>query len=386
MGFTELAGGYLIFDEIHAYDHVTFAQILVSLKHLIRYLKCNVLIMTATLPSFMLNELKSVLNVEKPIQADKEFLDKYTRHKVSVVDGSIFEQLENIIQYLNEGKRIIVTCNTVRNAQEIYRKITEDMGFDAKDITLLHSRFNAMDRNQNEKNAFEENTKILIGTQAIEVSLDIDYDVIFSEPAPLDALLQRFGRVNRKRQKGICPVYVCRVGGEFDCRIYPPKIIERTIKVLENIDIIQEAAIQEMLDNIYPDWEDSQREFEDTFRSFEQSLNALQPFTAHKENEEDFYDKFDGIQVLPACFLKTYEQLVNQYNFIEAQKYFVTIHRGIYRKLKNDNLIQTHVFSFERLDGQIITEKILIAKCKYQSELGLLDEQEDINSLEDRFL
>ena len=385
MGFTELAGSYLIFDEIHAYDSVTFAQILVSLRYLIRYLDCRVLIMTATLPSFMLNELKSVLNVKEVIYADKQFLENYSRHKVSIIDGSIFEQLERINRYLRLGKRVIVTCNTVKNAQNIYKAITDNSVIDAKEITLLHSRFNANDRNRKEKGAFKENTRILVGTQAIEVSLDIDYDVIFSEPAPLDALLQRFGRINRKRQKGICPVYVCRVGGEYDSFIYPQKVIERTINALESIDVIQEIVVQELLDKVYPDWEEHQATYENTFRGFEQSIYALQPFTAHKENEEEFYDKFDGVQVLPSCFIKIYKQLVSQYNFIEAQKYFVTIRQGLYQKLKNENLIYTDTFTFERLDGQHITDKIIVARCKYSSELGLTDEPEYLNWVEDQF-
>lgn len=44
---------------------------------------------------------------------------------------------------------------------------------------------------------------LLVGTQAIEVSLDIDFDGLYTELGLIDALLQRFGRVNRKRKKGI---------------------------------------------------------------------------------------------------------------------------------------------------------------------------------------
>ena len=46
---------------------------------------------------------------------------------------------------------------------------------------------------------------MLVGTQTIEVSLDIDYDICFTEPAPIDALIQRFGRVNRRKNDGQDP-------------------------------------------------------------------------------------------------------------------------------------------------------------------------------------
>ncbi len=196
MGLTELAGAKLVFDEIHAYDEITFAQILTSLEYFVKYLGCKIIIMTATLPTFMLEELKNTLGIKQPVQASYNLLKEFTRHKVKVTDGDIFNQITEIKRYIRMGKRIIVVCNTVKNAQEIYEQLKDMDGLNESKVTLLHSRFNSADRNDKEKCAMDEKNQVLIGTQAIEVSLDIDYDLMFTEPAPLDALLQRFGRVN----------------------------------------------------------------------------------------------------------------------------------------------------------------------------------------------
>lgn len=386
MGFTELAGSYLIFDEIHAYDEITFAQILVSLKHLIRYLGCKVLIMTATLPSFMLKYLMDILEIEKPIRADEQLLENFNRHQVELTDGNIFQQLGNIENLLSEDKRIMVVCNTVKNAQEIFNRIKEYRWASDEEIVLLHSRFNAEDRSKKEKLALNEKTKILAGTQAIEVSLDIDYDVLFTEPAPLDALLQRFGRVNRRQEKGICPVCVCRVGGEHDKFIYPEEIVANTLAVLEEIDIIRENELQRFLDKVYPGWLPKQRRnFEDTFSGFSRSLNSLQPYASHKENEEEFYEKFDGIQVLPVRFFNEYKRLIEIYDFIEAEKFFVTISRGMYFNLKNEGLIEKRYFTVEKLNGEPETHSVISAKCKYFSDIGLTNERETELDFDEQF-
>jgi len=379
MGFIQLAGAKLIFDEIHAYDEITFAQILTSIEFFIKYLNCKVMIMTATLPTFMFNELKNAIGVNKPIQANKELLKKFTRHKVRVKEGNIFDQISDIKKYFRLGKRIIVVCNTVKNAQNVYNRI-KNINIKEFKVTLLHSRFNSLDRNNKEKKAFDKRNQLLIGTQAIEVSLDIDYDVMFTEPAPLDALLQRFGRVNRKRTKGIVPIYICTKGGENDKYIYPVNIVNRTLELMKNLDIIHEEKIQEYLNFVYPKW-DKERyvNYVDTKIGFSESLKSLQPYARHKENEEEFYDKFDGIQVLPVFFLKSYKSLIKEKNFITAERYFITVSRGIYWKLKNEGKIDMHCFQIEDANGTILKKYVTIVKLHYDSNIGLTDEFEDIN-------
>lgn len=380
MGFAQLAGAKLIFDEIHAYDEITFAQILTSLEYFIKHLKCSVMIMTATLPSYMLQELKKVLGIKEPIKADITLLKQFTRHRVIIREGNIFAQIPSIIQQANQGKRIIVVCNTVRNAQEVYNLIATEHHIDESKITLLHSRFHAADRNSKEKRALDKSNQILIGTQAIEVSLDIDYDVLFSEPAPLDALLQRFGRVNRRREKGVVPIYICTIGSENDKYIYPTILVNRTLELLKNLDLIHEDELQNYLDFVYPKWDGIQfLNYFDTRVGFAESLKSLQPFARHKENEDEFYDKFDGIQVLPACYLKQYKSLVNQYDFISADQLLVSIHRGMYWKLKNEGQIDIHCFEYET--SRVRTQKkfITIAKCRYDPTIGMTDEFEKIN-------
>ena len=109
---------------------------------------------------------------------------------------------------LNDGDSVMVVCNTVKQAQDVFQEL-QHVTDNAK---LLHSRFILRDRERIEGELKDAN--LLVGTQAVEVSLDIDFDCLFTEPAPIDALIQRFGRINRKGKKGICDVHICQEGGE----------------------------------------------------------------------------------------------------------------------------------------------------------------------------
>lgn len=373
MGFTELAGAMLIFDEIHAYDTQTFAQIVSSLNWMVKHLHIRAMIMTATLPSFMLKELRSAVGSSGIVKAEDALLEQFTRHRICMLDGTIFDQIPAIRDALDNGKRVIVVCNTVENAQEVFRHFSGAK--EAQKAILLHSRFTAEDRMKKESVLSEEekNVHLLVGTQAIEVSLDIDFDVMFTESAPLDALIQRFGRINRKREKGICPVYVCREGGTYDHYIYPKEIVADTLRVLKDVSVIKECALQKMLDDVYPDWPEKDK-YDETKAGFAESLLRLKPFMRHKEEEKAFYERFSGITVLPVKYQDDYETCIRRLDFIESEKWLVTMHRGMFYKLRNQGLMEKNTLETER-GGRRKVLPYWVVKCKYDPQLGLLDKE-----------
>jgi len=192
-GIFEMSGGYFIFDEIHAYDPEVTAQIKVLIEFATQFLDVKVCLMTATLPTFLKKELADAIGEHTEINADAKLYNSLIRHRIKVAGGLLSDHIDEIQQRLDVGDKVLVVSNTVKQAQVIYNCL------EASKKVLLHSAFNGVDRNKKEAELMWGEVKLLVGTQAIEVSLDIDYDVIFTEPAPLDALLQRFGRVNRHR-------------------------------------------------------------------------------------------------------------------------------------------------------------------------------------------
>jgi CRISPR-associated endonuclease/helicase Cas3 len=379
MGFVGLAGAKLIFDEIHAYDVITFAQIMVMLKYFIKHLKCEVFVMTATLPSFLLEKLLKILDIGSPIRADKNILSSLKRHQVVIKQGTIYDQLNDIISTIKQkNKRVIIVCNTVATAQDIYQKIFDENIIEPSEVVLLHARFNGIDRAEKERRAIDQETCLLIGTQAIEVSLDIDYDMMFTEPAPIDALLQRFGRVNRRCHKVPCEVVVSSTGGESDKYIYNEQIVDRTLKVLKRIDIIEEGMTQSMLDEVYPQWDEKeQEEYATTIMFFEHSLASLQPFLLHPENEETFYEQFSNKQVLPARFIEKYRECFEQFEFIKANQLLVSISTKAYERLYHNGLIEEERFVASKKNKKLLSNKALIVKCKYTHEIGLMFEEQE---------
>ena len=243
MQLSEMTNGLFILDEIHAYDAHTTALILETLKILKNNYNAEMLIMSATLPTFIKDLFKDSLGISTEINMNKEELDKFTRHEVNVIQGNIVNNLDIITQDLNRGKRVLVVCNTVLRAQKVFEELSENL----KNSSLLHSRFMLRDREEIEKSL--DKLDLLVGTQAIEVSLDIDYDVLYSEPAPIDALIQRFGRVNRKgwEKNRIAIVNIFSEGSENDKYIYNTEIVRKTIQNLENVDILGEEIIQDFV-------------------------------------------------------------------------------------------------------------------------------------------
>jgi len=378
MGLTNLAGAKLIFDEIHAYDIITYAQINVILENLIKFFKCKVFIMTATMPTFLLNELAATIPKLKIIKTEDIFNQKLKRHIIKIYDDNIMNIIEaNISKFKN--KRVMIVTNTIKKSQECFNYIKSK--FPSEKTCLIHSRFTGKDRMKNEAKAYDFNTKFLIGTQAIEVSLDIDYDMMITEIAPIDALLQRFGRVNRKANKPPCEVFICEQSSGINT-IYEKELCDKTLEVLKKVDILNEAMIQNLVDEVYNEWNEKDKIiFSDIKKLFENSLNSLNPFFEHKDKEEDFYSKFDNINILPAKFYNDYKQAFERLDFIKADNYIISIGSKLFHSLKINNKIEIKECIYTKND-QLKSEKIFVCKCKYDNEVGLLlDEHEEISGI-----
>lgn len=389
-GIFEWLGGYFIFDEIHAYNPSVFAQIIALIRFVTVHLNTKIFIMTATLPSFMRKEIENVLGTSyHNIQADPELYLSFIRHRVIIENGLLSDNISAIQESLNNGKKVLVVCNTVKQSQYIYEKLK------SSNKVLLHSAFNSEDRNKKESLLFAKDTKLLVGTQAIEVSLDIDYDIIYTEPAPLDALIQRFGRVNRKRKKGICNCIVFKERNSVDKFIYRDiEVINRTITILENNmkinnGIIKEEGLQSMIDYVYPEWDsEAKEEFDKILTLLNVFIdNDLKPFTRNTKKEEDFYKQFDGIKVLPIKFLKQYKDLLEENKFIKAENLKVQISEKRYVMLANNESILKERAVFESLvSHKILEQDILVINKKYDEELGILLDADENSINEDNFL
>jgi len=337
MQLSEMTNGLFILDEIHAYDAHTTSLILEILKILKNKYNAEILIMSATLPTFIKNLFKENLGISTEIKMDNEELEKFTRHKLNIIHGNIFDNLDTINDDLNEGKRVLVVCNTVLRAQEVFEELSKYVN----NSVLLHSRFMLKDREEIEKSL--DNLDLLVGTQAIEVSLDIDYDVLYSEPAPIDALIQRFGRVNRKGWKDnrISKVNIFSEGSEKDKYIYNPVIVRKTIKNIEKVDILKENTIQKLVDDIYSEGYTGKdkEEFDRVQRHFKSYYRHIVPFINDSEREMEFYSLFQSYEVVPIKYKFDYLEEVEERRYFEAMSYFLSISIGQFKKLeKNGNI------------------------------------------------
>lgn len=167
-----------------------------------------------------------------------------------------------IASAIKSNSKLLIVCNQVKRAQELYESI-EDLFPEVKKM-LVHSRYKRSDRARLETGLREDFNKlenvpcIVVSTQVVEVSLDISFDVMITECAPIDALTQRFGRINRKRTRetiGHCkPIYVIAPSeDDKEALPYSLDVLKDTFSVLpDSGGIMEECHVQKMIDKVYP--------------------------------------------------------------------------------------------------------------------------------------
>lgn len=344
-----------VFDEIHAYEITRLALILKTIEYLRLHYHAHFFIMSATFPTLIKQWLQDALGTPVEITAQPALFAKFQRHKLNLIAGELLQpaHLDRIAEEARHGRSLLVVCNLVKNAQQAFSELQQRLENDGVEMLLLHGRFNLRDRWKKEQtiiNCTGSTSKhrrpiVVVATQVVEVSLDIDLDTIYTEPAPLEALVQRFGRINRRCQMdGLATVNVFTLPNDGQ-KIYDPRLISRTLHLLqrENDQPIDESKIGPWLDEIYAgELADSwQTTFQETAAAFARDvIGTLRPFQASPELQEQFYKAFDGLDVLPKALLNDYWD-AKERNYIETAELMVSIRWGQYGQLKREGHIKT---------------------------------------------
>ncbi len=259
-----LAGKVVIIDEVHSYDEYTGALVDVLVNNL-EQLGCTVIILSATLTA---NRRKKLLAVSGGYEVVKS--KTYPPYPLlsGRIDGITFESIpikpptskEVVVKFIslenaqqkaialaNSGASVLFICNTVGASQRQFQQLQQQADSSIK-IGLLHSRMLFSHRKQREeewmqrlgKNGTDRSGSILVSTQIVEQSVDLDADLLITELAPTDMLLQRIGRLWRHERVGRpvaapCVCIIEEVKALDELREMTPEVIKKTLGSKANV-------------------------------------------------------------------------------------------------------------------------------------------------------
>jgi len=211
----------VIFDEVHAYD-TYMAKLFQRLLRWLGALGTSVIVLSATLPARTRQDLVTAYLGHQP----EGLRSIYPAITVATADGAHTAQLpppptrtltlawiprdpdaviEELRQRLHAGGCAAVICNTVRRAQTLYAALKDAHVVPSDALVLFHARMPVAWRAEIEERVVKAfgpqgnrpKVGIVVATQVIEQSLDLDFDIMITDLAPVDLLIQRAGRLHR---------------------------------------------------------------------------------------------------------------------------------------------------------------------------------------------
>lgn len=317
--YATLCYSKVIIDEVQAYSPEIVAIILKGLEMIYKG-GGSFMIMTATLPQIYKKELER-LGIEFKFN---KFLMETKRHKIKIEDKDILEDLENIKKQAKHSK-ILIIANTVNKAIDIYLKLEKEKVFN---INLLHSKFIYSDRKNKEEKIkqFSKGKKkygIWITTQIVEVSLDIDFDYLYTEMSTLDSLFQRMGRCYRNRkydgQNPNIHIYIKNISGIK--YIYNEEISKKSIELLREYDekILDESIKINLVDKLYSEDMLEGTTFLRNFKNGMIVLNNIIDYQTEKKEAQKLLRNIENINIIPK---KIYEENLSLFrNYSDETNY-----------------------------------------------------------------
>jgi len=200
----------LIFDEVHLMSPTMFLLITFFIQKFAERYGLRCLFMSATFPEAYKYYLEESLRAYH-----LDFSNKYKQLRRIMYDFFTHDICDSVLNDIGEKvkdrKNVLVVVNTVPKAVSLAQKLEELVG--KENVLLLHARFTHEDRLHHERQMHNKLRKkephALVATQVCGVSLDVSYDYIYTELAPIGDIIQRFGRVNRYgKNTEVCNAFI----------------------------------------------------------------------------------------------------------------------------------------------------------------------------------
>ncbi len=376
----------IIIDEIQMYSPELVAYLIIGLSYITK-LGGKYAILTATLPGMILDFMEAEgLHPPKPAV----FTNSLIRHSVKIIEAPI-DADESIMRMVNaySGNKILVICNTIKKAKEVYDKLSKALSKLGKSgIYLLHSGFIRRDRNVKEDMIVEAGKKgstkceIWISTQLVEASLDIDFDLLFTELSDLNGLFQRMGRCYRHRLLDVD--YNCFVftGGSKKCSgvgensVIEPEIHELSKNALKIDGKINEESKVKLIENTYTTEKLLGTKYHSKIKEMLGYVKSITEFEYTKQNVNKMFRDIDQVSVIPlSVYCEHEDEMKRNIEILKNNR-----HENLQEKVKvrevirdwmvpvNSRLAMNTCYLKETIEKGL---EIIVVDAEYNSETGI---------------
>lgn len=384
-----------IIDEIQMYLPDLLAAIIYAVK-LIHNFGGKIAVLTATLPPFVRSELYKIFG-EDVKTADFSQYGKL-RHNIQVTEKilestDIFDTIQEIKS--DSIKKFLVVCNSIDTADRLYSELYE-MFRGEIEVNLFHAGFIKSDRAEKEKQILgasknRDKTEIWVSTSVVEASLDIDFDILFTELSDLFSLFQRFGRVNRKGEKDFsstnCYVFTELQGNAKKFHFTDETVYELSKEAVMTINgVISETQKSALIDKYLTVENIENSKYYSDYRS---ALEYLENLEDYLKNKNDGLRNIDRIDAIPQKVYDSEKEKISYNESIIADRESSTED-----KLRANEFINNLTVSISRFRAtknntvEYVRTRYntipVIKNCEYTSERGIVftrkdDKNSDVN-------
>lgn len=385
----------IVLDEIQMYSPELLAYVIKGLKDITK-MGGKFSIITATFPKFIEEFLRKE-GIEFKISPEFTKKDLSLRHKVEVLEEEINSDF--IIERYQKNK-VLIICNTVREAQKVFEELLEKID-DKERIHLFHSKFIKKDRKLKEKRILELGSKenkdygIWVATQVVEASLDIDFDILFTELSDLNGLFQRMGRCYRNRplQDEITNCYVF-IGNDKQKNTGVGSVIDKEIYSLSR-DYLKEklrGSLDEKMKmlaiaELYTTEKLEKTEYYGQVKHVLEYLDKIIAYEYEKKDVREMFRDITNYEVIPESIYEENRSEIEKLEEIINLEYTPNLDKESRKKLKREKILAkirlkefTMSVSGYEIDKKALVrskmlelgnyERIYILECNYSLERG----------------
>ena len=386
----------VIIDEIQSYTPDIISFLIFGLK-VVNDLGGKFCIMTATLPpivKYFLEETIGKENIkiaEQPFYKEDDKGNIIIRHKIKYEEKDF--EYNKILEKVKD-KKVLIICNTVKRSQEVYGELKNliEEKKENIEINLLHSRFIFEERKEKETKIQEfaptkeekrnNDAGIWISTQIVEASLDIDFDVLYTDMCSADSLLQRMGRCYRNRiyteSKANVFIYNNKDSRKIGVgTVYDKDIFKFSVEHIQeyNNKIFTEEDKQDYINKVYDIEKLKKKNY---YNTIEKNIKDLEILTIGGIDKEDSEKQFRNIQNITVIPLKFYEKelkdILQKYDETFGEEKMDIIEEIMNYTLSAHSYLKK--YAVEKINNKGL-EHIHICNLKYDDKLGLINEKED---------